>query len=71
MFFKDTSTERLTERLRHWDRKFAELISLPNVLVTPHVAFLTQEALQNIADTTVANLRQFAQGEDLTFEVKA
>lgn len=42
------------------DDTLARLISMPNVIVTSHQAFLTQEALTNIADTTLANVRQFA-----------
>jgi len=38
-------------------RKFQLLKSFPNVLISPHSAFLTHEALANIADTTVANLQ--------------
>lgn len=56
--------------MSHWDRRFAELTSLPNVIVTPHIAFLTKEALSNIADTTCANLREFFLREPLSFEVK-
>ena len=41
------------------DDTLARLISMPNVIVTSHQAFLTQEALTNIADTTLANIRQF------------
>lgn len=41
------------------DDTLARLISMPNVIVTSHQAFLTQEALKNIADTTLANVRQF------------
>jgi D-lactate dehydrogenase len=32
---------------------------MPNVIVTSHQAFLTNEALQNIAETTVENILQF------------
>ena len=32
------------------------LISMPNVIVTSHQAFLTEEALNNIAETTVNNI---------------
>lgn len=32
---------------------------MPNVIVTSHQAFLTEEALENIAETTVKNLVQF------------
>ena len=39
------------------DRKFQLLKSFPNVLISPHSAFLTHEALANIAATTVANLQ--------------
>ena len=35
------------------DDTLARLISMPNVLVTSHQAFLTKEALQNIAETTI------------------
>ena len=38
------------------DDTLARLISMPNVLVTSHQAFLTDEALRNIAETTVENL---------------
>ena len=38
------------------DDVLARLISMPNVLVTSHQAFLTEEALENIAETTVQNL---------------
>jgi D-lactate dehydrogenase len=40
-----------------------------NVVVTSHQAYLTHEALANIADTTLANIDEFAQGKrgaDLT-----
>ena len=38
------------------DDVLARLISMPNVLVTSHQAFLTDEALSNIAETTVQNV---------------
>lgn len=38
------------------DDVLARLISMPNVLVTGHQAFLTNEALRNIAETTVMNI---------------
>ncbi len=41
------------------DDTLARLISMPNVIVTSHQAFLTQEALSNIADTTLDNVRTF------------
>lgn len=39
------------------------LIDLPNVVITPHNAFNTQEALQRILDTTVENINSFSQGQ--------
>jgi D-lactate dehydrogenase len=44
------------------DDTLARLISMPNVLVTSHQAFLTEEALSNIAETTVKNLTAFFEG---------
>lgn len=41
------------------DDTLARLISMPNVIVTSHQAFLTREALGNIADTTLDNIRLF------------
>ncbi|ORX77238.1 D-lactate dehydrogenase [Anaeromyces robustus] len=41
------------------DDVLARLISFPNVIVTSHQAFLTAEALENIAKTTLGNITQF------------
>ena len=41
------------------DDTLARLITMPNVIVTSHQAFLTEEALQNIAETTVQNIVTF------------
>ncbi|MCH5187501.1 MAG: 2-hydroxyacid dehydrogenase [Oscillospiraceae bacterium] len=43
------------------DDTLARLISMPNVLVTSHQAFLTEEALKSIADTTVNNIIEFTE----------
>ncbi|MBQ8798657.1 MAG: 2-hydroxyacid dehydrogenase [Lachnospiraceae bacterium] len=51
------------------DDELARLISMPNVLLTSHQAFLTREALRNIAETTVENLRQYFDGEALPNEI--
>ncbi len=40
------------------DDTLARLISMPNVIVTSHQAFLTEEALGNIAETTVNNIKE-------------
>ena len=52
------------------DDKLVRLISMPNVIVTSHQAFLTEEALDNIACTTVNNIVKFFHGDpDTTTEV--
>lgn len=38
------------------------LISHPRVIVTPHLAFNTQEAVERILDTTIENIQHFAEG---------
>jgi D-lactate dehydrogenase len=65
IFFQDLSGKVLQ------DDVLARLLTFPNVLVTSHQAFLTQEALGNIADTTLASLQAFERGEPLAHEVKA
>jgi len=52
LFFEDNSGHILD------DDVLARLISMPNVIVTSHQAFLTREALQNIAETTVQNIAE-------------
>ena len=52
-FFEDFSGHILEDDI------LARLISMPNVIVTSHQAFLTEEALSNIAETTVQNLISF------------
>ena len=41
------------------DDTLARLITMPNVLVTSHQAYLTTEALNNIAKTTIENILSF------------
>ncbi len=53
IFFRDFSGHIVE------DDTLARLISMPNVLVTSHQAFLTEEALDAIAETTVDNLLSF------------
>ena len=52
-FFEDQSASIIQ------DDTFARLLTFPNVLITAHQAFFTAEALQNIAETTMANLTAF------------
>jgi D-lactate dehydrogenase len=53
LFFEDLSNDVLR------DDVFARLLTFPNVLVTGHQGFFTQEALTNIADTTIGNIESF------------
>lgn len=53
------------------DREFAILQSLPNVLITPHCAFLTTEALAEIGRTVAANIGDVAAGRACANEVVA
>jgi D-lactate dehydrogenase len=56
LFFEDRSSELIT------DDVFARLLTFPNVVVTAHQGFLTREALDAIAQTTIANLDALAAG---------
>jgi D-lactate dehydrogenase len=56
IFFEDLSGQVLQ------DDELARLLTFPNVLITSHQAFLTREALADIARTTVANLVAFDSG---------
>lgn len=64
LFFNDFSGHILN------DDVLARLISMPNVIVTSHQAFLTKEALANIADTTSNNIATFVNEKTLLNEVK-
>ena len=55
VFFHDFSGHIINDDI------LARLISMPNVIVTSHQAFLTNEALSNIADTTLSNITQFGE----------
>ncbi len=55
-FFEDRSDRVIT------DDVLARLLTFPNVLITSHQAFLTEEALGNIAETTAGNIRAFLAG---------
>lgn len=56
LFFEDLSAAIIQ------DDVFMRLLTFPNVLITAHQGFFTKEALQNIAETTVANLTAFESG---------
>ncbi len=63
IFYEDNSGHILQ------DDVLARLISMPNVLLTSHQAFLTEEALNNIAEITVRNIEAFLKGETLENEI--
>lgn len=60
---RELATRRLTERQMAEALPSHVLLTLPNVVVTPHNAFNTTEAIQRIMDTTVANIRAFLAGK--------
>jgi D-lactate dehydrogenase len=60
--------EDLSNTIIH-DEILARIISLPNVIVTSHQAFLTKEALNNIAETSLQNCRAFFDDQSLNNEV--
>ncbi len=63
IFFEDFSDSFIG------DDTLSLLLSMPNVIVSSHQAFLTKEALENIADVTVENLNAFFAGETLKNEI--
>lgn len=56
LFFENLSEEILE------DDQLARLLTFPNVIITSHQAFLTHEALSNIARTTLQNVADFESG---------
>jgi D-lactate dehydrogenase len=65
LFFEDLSNEIVQ------DDVFQRLLTFPNVLITGHQAFLTEEALSAIADTTLASLSEIEAGQDPANRVTA
>ncbi len=63
LFFEDLS-DRVIQ-----DDVFARLLTFPNVIITGHQAFFTQEALESIASTTLSNITVFDQGKTTGNEV--
>ena len=57
LFFEDLSDQVIT------DDVFSRLLTFPNVLITAHQAFFTQEAMSNIAETTLGNTTAYARGD--------
>jgi D-lactate dehydrogenase len=65
LFFEDRSGRVLQ------DDVFARLLTFPNVVITGHQAFFTEEALTAIAETTLGNVTAFEEGRPLANEVAA
>ncbi|HWU13332.1 MAG TPA: 2-hydroxyacid dehydrogenase [Caulobacter sp.] len=65
LFFEDLSNEIIQ------DDVFQRLLTFPNVLITGHQAFLTEEALSAIAETTLASIAEAEAGAPLTHQVTA
>ncbi|MCQ2519372.1 MAG: 2-hydroxyacid dehydrogenase [Lachnospiraceae bacterium] len=63
LFFNDKSGHILDDDI------MARLLSMPNVIVTSHQAFLTDEALENIAETTISNIKLYFESGELPNEV--
>lgn len=57
IFFEDMSSSIIQ------DSVFQLMLTFPNVVVTGHQGFFTQEALEHIAETTIDNLIKHSQGE--------
>ncbi|MBD2358639.1 2-hydroxyacid dehydrogenase [Tolypothrix sp. FACHB-123] len=65
LFFEDLSDEIIQ------DDVFQYLTTFPNVLITGHQAFFTEEALRNISDTTISNITDIEQGRPCHNEIRA
>ena len=63
VFFEDHSQEGVK------DETLTLLTVMPNVIITSHQAFLTEEALFNIATVTLSNIDAFMAGEHLENEI--
>ncbi len=62
-FFEDFSNSMIEDDI------LARLLTFPNVLVTAHQGFFTEEALTNIAHTTLANIKEYFEGDFLKNEI--
>jgi D-lactate dehydrogenase len=62
-FYEDFSNAVIRDEL------LSLLVTFPNVIITSHQAFLTAEALKNIAETTLANMKAFFTDSPLENEI--
>ena len=63
LFFEDLSDKVIS------DDVFSRLLTFPNVLITGHQGFFTEEAITNIADTTMQNITAYERGAGQMYEV--
>ncbi|WP_411030518.1 2-hydroxyacid dehydrogenase [Spongiimicrobium sp. 3-5] len=63
VFFKDNSKTGIV------NEQLIKLLSFSNVLLTPHQAFVTEEAIKNIASTTFENINAWETGNTCTNEL--
>lgn len=63
-FYEDLSLSFISDDI------LARLQTFPNVLITSHQAFFTKEAMQNIALTTLENIKAYCEGKPLSNEVQ-
>ncbi len=62
-FFEDFSGSNIGDDI------LARLLTFNNVLITSHQAFFTKEAMQNIAQTTLDNIKEYFEEGKLTNEI--
>lgn len=64
MFYEDNSHHIIQDEI------LSRFLTLPNVLITSHQAFLTQEALEGIASTTLKNIYAYMEENQLENQVQ-
>lgn len=64
VFYEDNSERPVADDI------LARLMSFPNVLITSHQGFFTEEAMRAIAVTTLENLRMYEAGEPLVNQIR-
>ena len=64
LFFRDLASTVIS------DDVFQRLLSFPNVIVTGHQAFLIEEAIITICETTINSVTEFAIGQALSSEIR-
>lgn len=63
LFFEDRS-DRIMQ-----DDTFARLMTFPNVMITGHQAFFTEDAMRSIAEVTLSNITQIEQKQPCENEI--